>query len=455
MTRKFIDREEELEFLEKEWKKNEFSMIPVYGRRRVGKTELIQKFMQDKPSIRFLADKSGTKNNVLRFRKKVANFFQEAEPVLESFQEIFEYITQKSKEKLVIAIDEFPYLIEKDKSIPSIFQYVVDEILKEENIMLILCGSSIGMMETEVLDYKAPLYGRRAGQIKLRPFTLKEVGRYFSKVGIEKLIEIYSVTSGIPLYLSFFDTRMDFITDICNNFFDKKSLLYAEAEILLKEELRDPSTFENILASMASGATRVSEIANKSFLNARDLPYYLGILENLGIIKKEHPITEKSTTKKTLYTIEDLFFLFWFTFVYPYRDEIDAGNKDYALSILKRGLNTYFGHTFEQVAEEALWEIRPFPFTKIGRWWHKDKEIDLVALNSENKEIGFFEVKWTKLKLKDTRKILKELEKKAEFVEWNNEKRKEYCGIIAKKIYGKKKLREEGFLCYDFRDMKG
>ena len=147
-----------------------------------------------------------------------------------------------------------------------------------------------------------------------------------------------------------------------------------------------------------------------------------------------------------------IFFNFWFRFIYPYRGSVDE--REVIRAALDENFNSYVGFVFERVAKEFLLQRKPFPFTRIGRWWHKDKEIDLVALNEKSKEMGFFEVKWSDLKLRETMDILEELKEKAKEVKWNDEERKEYYGVIAKKIKGKEKLREGGFLCYDLRDFE-
>ena len=174
----------------------------------------------------------------------------------------------------------------------------------------------------------------------------------------------------------------------------------------------------------------------------------------MGIVKKEIPVTEKITTKKSLYKISDFSFLFWFRFIYPYREEIERENIKYVLNILKKNFNTYLGSIFERITEEFLRGKKPFSFTEIGKFWKREKEIDLIALNEKTKEIALFEVKWKNLREKETRNLLDELKEKAKEVDWNNEERKEYYGVIAKKINGKEKLRRERYLCYDLEDMK-
>ena len=201
------------------------------------------------------------------------------------------------------------------------------------------------------------------------------------------------------------------------------------------------------------GYTKVVEIANYSFLEAKNVAAYLSILGDMGLVKREHSVLDKRRTRG-VYRMKDNFFEFWFRFVSRYFSEIETWEIEGAWSDFKRDFNSYLGFTFEKIAMEFLVERKPFRFHKIGRWWHREKEIDLVALNEETKEIAFFEVKWSDLKLEEARRILAELKDKSESVNWNNESRMEHFGLIGKRLEGKEDLVEEGYLCYDLRDMR-
>src|SRR3989304_1015919 len=307
MFRKFINRDEESAYLDREYRSDKFSLTVIYGRRRVGKTELIGNFLKDKPNIYFLADKRGTRSNLYRFRKKAAEFLKDYEPTLETFDEVFEYINTKwsGGKKLVVVIDEFSYLAQMDESIPSVFQLIVDEILKNSSFQLILCGSSISMMEKSTLAHSSPLYGRRTGQIEVKPMLFRNVGEFFPGMYRDEIVNIYGATGGVPFYLLFFNPEYSFYENLSNTFFSKEAVLYAEGEFLLREELKEPATFMNILLAISKGATKSGEIASRSYLEAKDMPYYLDTIIKLGFVRKEHPVLEKPTTKKTIYRIEE------------------------------------------------------------------------------------------------------------------------------------------------------
>ena len=445
MFRKFINRSEELTSLNREYKTNNFSFTVIYGRCRVGKTCLISKFMQDKPHIYFLADKRGTKSNLSRFRKKAADFFEDYEPRLETFDEVFQYIRSKwdGKNKLVIVIDEFSYLAQADDTIPSVFQLIVDVIIKTDAFHLILCGSSISMMEKSTLAYSSPLYGRRTSQMQISPIMFRHIREFFTEQPPDELVNTYGAAGGVPFYLQFFDPDKTLNDNLECTVFSKEAVLYAEGEFLLREELREPATFMNILYAISRGATRPGEIASRSYLEAKDLPYYLDILIRLGFVRKEHPVTEKVTSKKTIYRLDDNFLRFWFRYVLQHMDELEQRNSRHALDDIKDSYDLYLGETFEQICKEMLMYLNsvmelPFMFRKIGRQWGKipyapkglnDYEIDIVAVNDDTQEILFCECKWQGSKVDID--VYQKLKEKAGYVKWLPE-RSEYFALTSR-----------------------
>ena len=223
---------------------------------------------------------------------------------------------------------------------------------------------------------------------------------------------------------------------------------------MLEEELREPETYFQILEAVSLGYTKVVEIANYSYLEAKDISSYLSILIDLGFIEKEYSILDKKRTRG-IYKMKDNFFNFWFRFVSDYFGKIEINETEEAIQNFKKNFNIYLGFIFEKISKEFLIGNKnklPFEFQKIGRWWHKNKEIDLIALNNKTKQIAFFEAKWKNLKEKEVKRIIEELKEKSKFVDWNLDKRKEFFGVIGKKIENKKDLRREGFLIFDLED---
>jgi AAA+ ATPase superfamily predicted ATPase len=447
----FINRRKELEFLDQKFKQPDAQMVVLYGRRRTGKTELIKQFCKDKEFIYFLADKRGTVLNTSRFTSIAVDHFNDIPPKIEDFYLLFEYIKRRldPAKKMVLIIDEFSYLVEKDDSIPSVFQGIWDEVLMNENVFLILCGSSISMMEHGVLSYKSPLYGRRTGQWKMSAFSFKDMREFFPDFLMTERAEIYGVLGGIPLYLKQFKKR-NLFSNIEEKIMTKGELLYEEVEFLLREELREYSSYYSILEAIASGRTRIIEIADHSRIKAGDLPKYLDILIKLDIIEKVHPVTEKEKTKKTIYRIRDNFFNFWFKFVFPHKSDIEMGNSQKVMDIIKQDFSSYMGHIFEDIVKEFMIELNtknllPLNFMKIGTWWSKEKEIDLVALSKN--EALFVECKWQSRKTDID--VLQNLIDTAQFVKWQREK--DYYAVVSRSgftLRAEDYAREKGILLF-------
>jgi len=452
MNQLFVDRDRELEFLNESYRgKN--SLIVIYGRRRIGKTELIKRFIKDKPHVFFLADERGDLSNLKELQRSMALYLHE--PLFEKAEitdwiELFDEFCRRVEEKIIIVIDEFPYLVSNNKAIPSIFQKIWDLNLANKKVHLILCGSSIRMMESHVLSYRAPLYGRRSGQILLGPLKFRYLRSFFHSKDFEYLLKTYSVTDGIPLYLLKFDQHLDFKENLSRHVFGIGSFLYQEAEMLMKQELREMSNYFNILKAIASGGTRYGEIVNLTGLDKSIVTKYLDNLQSLHVVKREFPVTQKKETRNAHYVFEDNYFNFWFRFVFPNKSIIEEGKQKELLHQINPQLNLYVSKVFEKTCRGLLWDLKiGFTPTKIGRWWHKDREIDIVAINEERKQILFTECKW-KDKV-NAEKILKELKEKAKFVDWNLGKRKEHYCVIAKSFSRK----SEDALCFDLRDLGG
>lgn len=453
----FVNREQELEVLEKRLASKKPELIIIYGRRRIGKTELIKQFIGGKNAFYFLAEKQDLMLEASRFREKFAKRFDTWLTDTRDFEIIFEDIGKfigKSGNRMVIVIDEFPYWIEKDKDIVSKFQYIWDEILSKYSIMLIICGSSIGMMETDVLNYRSPLYGRRTSQLKITPLRFKHI-KGFLNYGFEDLVKVYAVTGGIPAYINKFQPSLTFEENITKEFFSSDGFLFSESRTLLLEELRDVNTYFNILLAIAEGSTKLGEIAGKAYVDITNINKYLNVLINLGLLEKAQPILGKKSDR--VYRIKDNYFHFWVKFVYPFDGDIEIGDKNQLMENFSKNFNSFLGQVFESISAEFLREYKellPFTFEKIGKWWHRGEEIDILALNEKTKEIAFFECKWKDLSHKEAEKLLSELREKSKLIDWHNKERKEYYGIIARNIKEKGKLRRRGFLAFDLKDLE-
>lgn len=419
---KFIDREGDLGSLERFWKKEESQFLVIYGKRRIGKTELIKQFIKDKPNIYFLVQKISEQENLKMLGELVGEFF--GDDILkangfDNWQILFEYLEKHLKERVVVVIDEFPYLAEANKGVSSIFQAGWDEHLKNTPVYLILCGSSIAMMESEVLAYKAPLYGRRTGQIFLQPFSFYEASEFYPNLSFGKRLELYTLAGGNPSYLGKLNPKISVEENIIEQILASGSTLYNEVEFILMEELREPRNYFTILRAIAFNKTRVSEIVNETGFEKSILHKYFFALENLRIIRKEVPVTEKNPLKsrKGIYKLQDQFFKFWFKYV---------------LDVIERDFNLLVSENYEKVAREIVKknEDKFFRIDKIGRWWDRNEEIDIVALNENENKILFGEVKWSNKPVGTN--IYDDLKKKVKNVQWGRQDREEYFCLFSK-----------------------
>jgi len=467
-----IDREDETSFLESSYAENKSQLIVLYGRRRVGKTYLLQHFMRNKKHTYYLCTKGNEAEQIRLLSRMIGESLGDIALVLSPFSEwraLFIYLNEKAqKEKFLLVIDEFPYIINTNPNITSIFQKYWDEYLSNTKIMLVLCGSSINMMESEVLAHKSPLYGRRTGQWKVKSMDFEKSLKFFPKgVSVEEAVRIYAITGGVPFYLTELDLSKTAYENIIERIAKKGKMLYEEGELLLKEELRDPSTYFSILEAVSSGNTKQTEIAKRIGMLSTALPRYISTLERLEYVEKIAPVTEHKKTKKTIYKIKDNFMNFWFKFIYPNRSYIEEGNYKKFKEILDTYFEKHVSFAFEGICMDFLKKqnaknLLPAYLTKIGTWYgyyrdgnvgeRKPIEIDVVALDEKGAEIIFAECKWQNLSYKDAEKLIDELKEKSKRIEWNKDKRKEYFAIFAKKIEGKDSFRKRGFLAWDLRD---
>lgn len=451
-----INRNDELKALEDRWESSKAEFMVIYGRRRVGKTALIDHFIKSRHGIRLLGRTESEKSQLVRFSNNLSEFFNDNYIKLNPFQNwdaFFSYLAEKTKDKkCVIAIDEFPYLIDSNKSIPSVLQDYWDRQLKNSKIFLILCGSSISMMVEKVLGHKSPLYGRRTGQIKLGPMNFVNSCKFFHNFDTKELIYAYSILGGTPGYLMEFEDKQNIFHNIQDKFLRKDRFLFQDAEFMLKEELKEPKFYFSILRAIALGKTKIGSIMNETGLEKGIVGKYLSVLIDLDMVKREVPITEKHLHKsrKGIYLLKDNFYRFWFNFIFPYIEKIEMKRSDFIIeNKIKPDINRYTSYAFEEICKEWLWKLEIFNYEKVGKWWHKDNEIDIIALNEKEKKILFAECKWRDNI--NAEKVLGKLKEKSKLVNWNNNKRKEYFALFAKSF--KKKIKQKNLFLFDLEDL--
>lgn len=426
----FIGREQELNALEKLYASNKFEFAVIYGRHRVGKTALINHFLDGKKAIYFMGLESNAKQNLENFSKSIMEYSNgiETETSFLSFQAALEYVFRLAqKERLILAIDEYPYVARSSKSLASTLQLLIDKYKDSSKLMLILCGSSMSYMEDHVLAYKSPLYGRRTAQMKLLPFDFEETCRYFKNLSNEDKALIYGIVGGTPQYLLQINDSLSVEENIKNTFLNPMSFLYEEPINLLKQEVRGPAIYTAIITAIAAGASRMSEISGKVGEDTNVCSAYIKNLINLGIVRKETPYGEKAS-RKSVYSIEDNMFRFWHRFVLENNSAIACGATELVYRRIEPKLSEYMGKVFEDICKQYLWKLLlagkcPVEFTSLGRWWGNDPiekcqaEIDIMG--EQDKDTALFaECKWTNEKADIS--VLETLAKRSRLFSYKN-----------------------------------
>lgn len=441
----FINRERELKTLEQEYRKKS-SFVVIYGRRRAGKTTLIKEFIRNKPAIYFFADVQNEIIQIQRYRDIMAEFIKDEmlkNLEIKDWDTLFNYLLKNIvfSKKLILIFDEFQYLHKVNNNFSTILQRLWDEKLKNKNVMVILCGSLIGMMHQTVLNYNSPLYGRRTSQIRLQPVDFHDYIRFFSHKDITEAAGFYAVTGGIPKYIELFDKKKNVFANIREHILNKNSFLYEEPRFLLKDEVSETSTYFSILQVIADGNHKIGHIASRLQIENKNLTSFIERLLELDILERLVPVTEDNPakSKKGLYFIKDNFFRFWFGYVYPYQSYLEIENTGFVMEKIRTNFNMIVSPVFEKIAMEmTVRNNMPFDVRKIGRWWDNKNEIDVVALGT--KEILFGECKWSKQKI--GRSILLELKEKAIHVKWGRLDRKEYFALYSRSGFKDDLIRE-------------
>ncbi len=403
----FINRKAELEVLARLYASDRAELFVLYGRRRVGKTELLRAFCEDKHHLFFIATLSADGEQLATFSQQIWAFTHAETPAgfsFPSWDAAFRALAELPGRPIVV-LDEFTYLISGNKAIPSILQKVWDERLKNTQVKLVLCGSYIGMMETEVLGYQAPLYGRRTHSILLDPLDLPSASQFFPGYTAEQKFMAWAVLGGMPYYLRIFSDQQDLLANLRLHILDAQSgELFNEPRLLLMEELREPRNYFSILRAIAQGKTRLNEIALGSGVGAVNMvARYLDILQQMRLITRRVPATEfqPEKSKRGSYQIDDHFLRFWFRYVQPNQSSLDLGLTDAILNQRVRpDLEHFAAAAFEEASRQHLaWLARqgkiPFLPERIGAWWERDAEIDVLAISRTEKQALVGECKWS------------------------------------------------------------
>ena len=405
----FINRVREVAYLDRILASAKAELVLLYGRRRVGKTALLRHVAgrSEFPVLYHVAAQTTRTDELNRFSLRLAESFRDEVVRTQPFsnwESVWLYLAQKAEAKpFGLMLDEFSYAVEGDPALPSLLQHTWDQRLQHTGIKLVLCGSSISMMERLGLSESSPLYGRRTGQWRLEPFGPDEFGLLWPGRNLADTLAAYCVAGGTPQYIGLFDRNRSLLDNIRDQALSKGSALYDEVSFLLREELRDPRVYQAIMAVVAGGARKFSELSSKTGLDKAHLTRYLAVLADLGLMEREVPVTEPQPEKsrRGLYRIRDPFVSFWYRFVFPNRDRLELGETDgFLKQAVAPALDDYTARVVAPYVG-ALFRTRwrrhiPFEPAFAGRYWDEHRELDWLVLDHDRKQATAVEVKWTR-----------------------------------------------------------
>lgn len=405
----FIGRENEMQLLKDLYTSSKFEFLVLYGRRRVGKTSLLQEFSRGKKVIFFSAQEKNDSLNLADFSKAIQQHFDSNHfGTFDGWENATEYISNRiGDERLLIIIDEFPFIASENPSIKSILQHTIDHTWKMKNIFLILCGSSVSFMEKDVMGYKSPLYGRSTAQLEVLPFDYYDSSRFFPGFSnMDKLIA-YGILGGIPCYLENFDDSKSIQKNLEERILRTGAFLKEEPQVLLRMELREPAVYNSIFEAIASGASRLNDISGKIHEDSQKCSKYLATLRSIKLIEKVTPAGEDDSSRKTLYKISDNYFLFWYHFIFKDRSYLELiGPEEASAEIMELdNIANFMGPVFEQICCQylkRLARLRQLPFMpySIGKWWgnnpgkKRQDDVDVLLLDRKKESAVFCECKF-------------------------------------------------------------
>lgn len=376
----FVGREKELELLESKYRMDH-SLVILKGRRRVGKSRLLEEFLTGKECLYFEVDSETSQSILTSLSKEVSG---DIRMQFSSWTDALRYYVSKTDGKKIIAIDEFQYAVKADKGILIEIQALWDRYLSKTKVMLILCGSSLVSMNGLTADSTSPLYGRNACDLYLRPLTFRQTMRDDYRTSVER----YAVTGGVPYYMELMGDAEP-IEGVISMAMSMGSPLLNEGEYLLGSDFSNLSSYNTYMRAMANGNRTMEKITGAVQAPSQEVSPYIRRLMDVGLVERIVSIMEPNPDKSrnSQYVISDNFLALWFRFVYPYRRHINRMENDVAVQDLKdHFIDAHVGFVFEDVCREELREyLRAKGIAaEYGKHWGSG-EIDLIALDRKNR----------------------------------------------------------------------
>jgi len=380
----FVNREDELARLRGCYESDDAEMVVIFGRRRLGKTQLVQHSLSNRDdAVVYQATETTSQIQLDEFVDVASENFPGITQIKQNWEALLGYLGEQDG---IVVLDEFPYLIDADESLPSVIQRLWDQRLQNTSGTLILVGSSISMMEEATLLGNSPLYGRFTERLDLRPLSFAAAQEVVPDAySPEDRIFTWGIFGGVPYYLDGVDLGRDLGTVLTEELLSQKGYLHNEPEYVLRTELTDPNRYFAILTAIAAGKTTSNEIAQAIGIDGKQISTYTQKLERLRLIEREVPITEeKAKSRRGRYRILDPLFRFWFRFVYGKEDRYERLGANAYDAVIEPELADFVSHEFERLCQDALPGLYPAEtFLDLGRWWYKEHEVDVVGFTTD------------------------------------------------------------------------
>jgi AAA+ ATPase superfamily predicted ATPase len=407
----FLNRTDEIATLESRWSSDSAEMLIIWGRRRVGKTELLARFVGGRRGVLFEATAGTTADHLRDLSRVLGEAAQRPllnEQPLSSWPAALAAIEEYATERTVVAFDEFQYLVQADSELPSLLARWWRERGRELPLVLVLSGSEVSFFERDILGHSSPLYGRRTGQMQLAPFTYRDAGLFVPEWSAVDRIRGYGVWGGMPYYLDIIDPEKDLAANLLRTVLARDGILREEARLLLFQELNEPRLYFSALRSLAGGDTRVSEISNRIGTDTATVSRVLDTLLSLMLVRRVVPVTAtlRARTKRTSWEIRDPYLRFWFRFVLPFEERLQRTEDQlrHLEGTIMPALDEFVSRPiFENIAQEYV--RQRFDVADVGSWWAKvptgqgrdteTREVDVVGIRSDGSVAVLGSCKWS------------------------------------------------------------
>ncbi len=404
----FVDREQELKFLNDLLTRSHpgpAQLVLLYGRRRVGKSELLLHWaMQSGLKYTYweAIKESATMQRTHLFAR-LLDIPPSGAPSFRSWIDLWEAAAKvMGNEQQILIFDELPYAADADPAFLSALQYAWDQYFQRSRVVIVLCGSHVRTMQT-LLSMQSPLFGRMTAQWRLQPLPFSALAEFFPRWGADERVAAYAIAGGIPAYLNWLDPKLDLENNIRKVILNPGGMFLAEPNFLLYDEVRELNHYLAILRAIGSGAHTLDEIRTQCFLPTTSANAYLATLQELHLVERRLPVTVhpsmRAKSRSGRYHLSDPYFRFYFRFLSPHLESPPI-KPDQMLLAIRANLHSFVGATaFEELSRQ--WVLKQaendqltFQPEAVGSHWEREAQVDVVALNWQTHDILLGECKW-------------------------------------------------------------